>query len=797
MKNTSQSRGMPAQKIPLSKKTEEWHKQCTDAVIAMASSSNLMRTNRERKKVAYDLINSIFDEKDVSYVLDPYSQGSKAGQQPAKMRNMNLIVNKFNLLRGEELNRPFYHRVVGINGGAISAREDKKKELMFKVALTKIAEELGVSLVPELDPETGEPIPVSFNQIDKFLSYSYSDIREKMGNSILLYLRHKEKLESKFLEGWEHALAAAEEIYYVGIINGEPKLRVVNPLNFDFDRNPDNPLIEKGDWFKEERWMTAGQILDEYNEFLTDAQIQLIDSGNFANTLNDFGPEINFMNSTTSRNQTVPGHYLVSHVVWKSMKRIGIVTYPMEDKLESGVVDETFVLTLEMKKLGYSVEWREIPEFRHATKVGADIYLQMEVVPNQTRSMDNPSEVEAPYIGRVYNAINSMPTSFVDLIKPHQYLYNVIWFRLEAEIAKAKGKKMVMDIAQIPKSEGIDIEKWMYFFDNVGVAFVNSFEEGKEKFQGQTSNFNQFSAIDMTLSASIGQYIGILGKIEQMVDKIVGISPQREGGVHQSETATGAQTAVSQSSQITEPWFFAHNQVKTQVLSRLLETAKFAFPGKKKIHYILDDVERVYMELDMEKFSDSDYGVFVSNSIQDNSIFNKLSQLIPQGISTGAINFSDAIAMFKSQSTAELSILIKESEKKREEIEAQKGQMQEKINQANIDAAKEKDTLDKMFIAEQNQLDRENALQKTALSVTGFDTDTADNGVLDVLEQSKFSLEESKENNKNSLERLKLSYSSVEKDKDRKLKEKEIASKEKIEKLKAETALKNKVAGEK
>jgi hypothetical protein len=110
--------------------------------------------------------------------------------------------------------------------------------------------------------------------------------------------------------------------------------------------------------------------------------------------------------------------------------------------------------------------------------------------------------------------------------------------------------------------------------------------------------------------------------------------------------------------------------------------------------------------------------------------------------------------------------------------------------------AEEKDK-ERQFTAEQNQLDRETTLQKAALSTAGFDVDTKDNGIIDVIEQSKLMLEQSRDNNKTSLERLKLNHTSVEKDKDRKLKEKEIASKEKIEKLKAETSLKNKTSGEK
>ena len=207
--------------------------------------------------------------------------------------------------------------------------------------------------------------------------------------------------------------------------------------------------------------------------------------------------------SRTNRTNT---HYIVTNVVWRSMKKIGFVTYPdASGEEETGIVDESFKLTPDMVAMGYSIEWRWIPEIWKGTLIGEDLILGVEPLPNQQRSMDNPSYVPLPYVGRVYNATNSIQTSLVDLIKPHQYLYIVMWYRLEAEVAKAKGKKMLFDIAQLPKSEGIDLDKWIYYFDNVGLAFINSFEEGKGSKQGQSSTFNQFRDVDLTLSQSIGQ----------------------------------------------------------------------------------------------------------------------------------------------------------------------------------------------------------------------------------------------------------------------------------------------------
>jgi hypothetical protein len=802
---------LPKQKLPFSQKGKKWREQCVEAICSMGNQRELNgRTTWARKQINYDLVNSIIDENDFTHVLDPYGMGKeKIGSQPAKLRNINLVVNKINLLKGEEMTRPFNFQVVATNGEALTFRENETKKMLLAEAQKLSAKESGIPQLEQINPETGEKEePKPFEEVEKYALHNIKDIREQWGNDILQYLEYKENLKLVFNEGWEHSLIAAEEIYHVGIVNKQPKVRACNPVNLEFDRNPDNPWIQDGDWVKEDRWMTAGQILDECGEYLSDEQIKKLDEGNLMQGLsNQMFPGFGYTEEDiyhyekggfSTKNTSNSTHYLVSHVVWKSMKKIGFVSYPDENgEMQEGLVDESFKLAPEMIEAGYQLEWRWIPEVWEGTKIGADEFVHIQPLPNQSRSMDNPSEVKLPYYGRVYNATNSVQTSLVDLIKPHQYLYNIVWYRLEAELAKAKGKKMVMDIAQIPRSEGIDLDKWMYFFDNVGIAFINSFEEGKDRFQGQVSQFNQFQNLDMGLSQAVGQYVQILAKIEQEVDRIVGITPQREGMTNASETATSTRASITNSSYITEPWFYIHNEVKKKVLSALLETAKFAYPGQKKLHYILDDVQRVFTEIDMEKFSDSDYGVFISNSSRDNMIFTKLEQLAGMALQADKATFSDLIAMYKSNSISELSVKIRQSEQDKMQRDQEMQQMQQQMQQEQIQAQAEEKDRDRQFEAEQNQLDRQARLQEAALKVTGFDTDTADNDRLDAIEASKNMLEHSKLAYDQANERMKLSHDSNERNKDRKLKEKEIESKEKIEKLKAKTALKNKVPGEK
>lgn len=797
----------PPQKISEKEKTKQWFIENIDSISIMTSTTlNSNRSDWKQKKVCYDAVNSILDTTDSLYksITDPYSNVSTLGKQPGSLMDINLIANKVNALKGDELSRPFNFQVIGLNGGAISAREEKRKELLIQTSIAELARELGVSMEPQIDPNTGEEIPLSFSQVDKFLSYSYSDIREKMGNDILKYLEYQQKLHAKFSDNFENVLIVAEEIYRIEIINDEPVVRVVNPISFEFDFNPDDPIIENGDVFKEERIMTIGQILDEFRDYLTEDDIDKLDKGRvFPNGPNGQYPGFAYTMDTLEANRptrtnSTNAALTVIYATWKGMKQIGFVSYPDEKGItQEGIVSKDFVLTKDLKEAGYEVEWKWIPTFYSGVKIGEDIYVKYGEEKVQFRSLDNPSKVKGPYVGRVYGAKNSKQTSLVDLLLPHQKLYNVVWYKLIQELAKAKGKKMVMDLAQIPKSQGIDLDKWMYLFDNVGVAFINSFEEGPDKFQGDTSKFNQFSQVDMTVSQSIGQYISILAKIEQTVDRISGVSPQREGATFASESATGNQNAINQSSFITEYLFYEHNEVKKSVLESLLEAAKIAYPENKKLHYIIDDVCRVMLNLDMEKFADSDYGIFVSNSVKDNRILSKLEELSNHAVSSGMASLSDLAKIFKAQSSIEIIKTLEASEEKKRQMEQEQAKQQERITQMNIEAAQAEKEKEREFIATQNQLDRENKIREKVISTMGFDTDTKDNSVIDVVEQGKIALEQSKLANDSLEKSYERNHTMLEAEKDRQLKRDELSSKEKIEKLKAETALKNKTAGEK
>lgn len=746
---------MPPQKLADSEKTEEWGKRCVDAISNMSNYTIGGRTSRYKKQVNYDLYVSRFNEDDIKYVVDPYGISKDYGKSPARMQMYNKIREDIQALRGEEIKRPFKWGVISTAGEALNVRKQKRIERIQQSLQQRLQALLGA---PEVD-EQGQPIvPESLKKIDQYFRTQYSDPGEVQANLILKHLIQKEKLETKFNQGFEHALICAEEIYYVGIVNGDVKVRVVNPLNFDFDKDPDLKYVQDGQWAKEERWMTQGSVLDEFGEYLTEDDVRRIDEyelGNYTGMREGYVYPMEYMNQMPNHSNN-SGHIVVNTVTWKTMKKIGILTYFNEFGKQNTIVDGDYKLSAAEKAQGWEIEYRWINEVWQGTKIGGDIYVNIGPLPNQCRSLDNPSECKLPYVGFVYNAINSEATSLIDLLKPHQYLYNIVWYRLELELAKAKGKKAMIDIAQIPRSMGIDVEKWLYYFDNVGVAFINSLEENPDTHK--TSAFNAYKEFDLTLSQSIGQYILILNKLEQTMSSLSGVSTQRKGETSASETATGVQAAVVNSTNTTEPFFYEHNEVKEAVLTQALECCKLAYINGKTISMVVDDIYKELIEIDGALINSSDHGLFVTNGSKEAQYKEDLKGLAQIALQTDKARLSDIIKIYKSNSISEIeSTIVKFEEEtiQRQEQNAE-ADRQNQIQMSETQAQVEREKME--FERTENQLDRQNKLTIAQITSIGMDQTPDDdgNGVMDVLELTKIQQKSAETSQKMQLERDKL-----------------------------------------
>lgn len=837
MKNT---KSFPAQKLPMSKKTQAWKEACVDYVVGAGDSGfgGNGRSRSDEMQTYYDLYNSIYNEKDLKYVTNPFKQDDGF---PAMAQDYNIIKPYVDQLLGEETKRPFNFHPQRTSDIAASEMQEKAKEMLTDYIQATIASKLSPEQAARYEQALATGEIQTPEAIAKYLQKDYKDIAETEAYHALQFLKRKLNLTHEFYKGWKDALIGGEEIYYIGVINGDPYVERVNPMYFDYEHSLDLEFIDDAAWCRRKMIMSATEIYDRFYDKMSERQLnellELIDqrpgAGNnpeIRKTSMDYESiKLHKINSFTDNPFDVD-HITVYHCCWKSFKKIGFVTLlnPETGEAEEFQVDEDYKVT----GTEQSVEWDWIIEVWEGYRIGDDMYIGIQPIEYQHISADNPNSQKLPYTGVVYNNTNSKPRSLVSMMKPLQYMYIVVWYRLELALSRDKGKVAVMDITQIPKSMNIDVNKWMHYLSALGVAFINPYDEGWDipgREGGKPSQFNQLSSWDLTMSNVIAEYIQLMQKIEDMVAKLTGITPQRQGQIAASELVSNANTAVNMSYHITEPWFWNHNQVKRRVLTMLLNTSKAAWKDNKRyLNYILDDATRAFVQLS-DNFFYEDMDIFVDDSTKNQQYIDQLKQLLQPAMQNGA-SLLDIAEIITLDNMSMIKNRLEEIEQKRmeqmqqqqqaeqqaqQQMAEQQNQLKEEelmLKEAELDLEKYKVDQDR-YKAEQD-----NATKITVAQINSYrgaeNMDQDMNGIPDPIEIGKQALEQQKINSDIATKQLELNNKRREIEQKREAENKKIQlEKDRMkhetelqrmsdkaamdrEKLKAKTALRNKVVGE-
>lgn len=333
---------------------------------------------------------------------------------------------------------------------------------------------------------------------------------------------------------------------------------------------------------------------------------------------------------------------------------------------------------------------------------------------------------------------------------------------------------------------------------------------------GKPAQFNQITALDLTMSNVIGEYIQLMDKIERLAGTISGITEQREGQVSTSELVGNVERSVMQSSHITEPLFWVHNQCKRRVMNMLLNTAKGAWEqtGKKKLSYVFDNGERAFLDI-ADKFYYEDMDVFVSDTSKDLENIQKLQQLIQPAMQNGA-SLLEAAEILTNDNFNIIKQKLKDMQTRQEQQAQQaqeaEAQQQQQLQQMQNEMREQELMLEEAKMdLERYKIDSDNQTKIVVAEISAYrgteEKDANNNGIPDPMEIAKDATQQMKiredmytkryeqkqkreiEDKKIELEKERMKHEmDLQKQKDEAALERE--------KIKARTALKNKTNAE-
>jgi hypothetical protein len=305
----------------------------------------------------------------------------------------------------------------------------------------------------------------------------------------------------------------------------------------------------------------------------------------------------------------------------------------------------------------------------------------------------------------------------------------------------------------IPKDgdaqDALDI--WEMEARNRGVVFIDDSPENLKA----PSSFNQFTALDLTRTQEMQARYQLAIQLKNECWELIGMSKQRMGSVSASESATGTNTAITQSYSQTEPLFVAHEYVLGQLYQAIIDAALYIESQKPQstLSYITNNGESAFVQVNGSDLKFRDLKVFLTNRPEDQKMFNELRGLSQAVIQNGG-SLHDIIELYSTNSVRQMKKVFKTLKEKQEAMQQQQQQQQQQQleqqqqqAEAQIQQAQQQHEQQLAHDDYQNELDRINKKELAMIAAeakSGPLSDTDMNAVPDVLEMSRITNDQAK-----------------------------------------------------
>jgi hypothetical protein len=397
---TSLSADLPAQMIPLRKKTEEWKKKNLDSLEAVGRTQYLdnlrLLENFEMVKGRF-IYNHYFETEGYT---DFMAQLTREFELPSYLRHYDIVSQVINTLSGEYQKRPDIFRIRNHSESAQNEFQRTKTELLVKYVTSQIDAEITAKLLEEgLDPERAdfesEEEAQQYQQmveqarqaktpeeIQRYMETDWMEAGEIWASHQLALDKDRFQLKEKEKREFEDMLISDRCFRHFYLTPDGYNQETWNPIQVFFQKSPDIDYIEDGDYVGRVYYLSVPAIIDRFGHLMKKEELESLEEDTSINKTKKkwnytSGSEYVFdeyvepfkgfeVVNTLERTQGVPkldsgvlrsltsgkyhsdrkGLYLVTEAYWKSQKKIGRVFYtdPETQLPVKKLVDENFIL---------------------------------------------------------------------------------------------------------------------------------------------------------------------------------------------------------------------------------------------------------------------------------------------------------------------------------------------------------------------------------------------------------------------------------------------------------------------
>jgi len=329
-----------------------------------------------------------------------------------------------------------------------------------------------------------------------------------------------------------------------------------------------------------------------------------------------------------------------------------------------------------------------------------------------------------PVEGSVFSDRNTKSTALIDLMKPYQIGYNIVNNQIADILVDELGTVIMLDQNTLPKhSLGEDWGKGNYA--NAYVAMKNFQILPLDTSITNTENalnFQHFQKLDLDQTNRLMSRIQLANHFKQQAYDVIGVNPQRMGQQLSQMTATGVEQAAAASYAQTEVFFIQHcdylmprvHQMRTDLAQYYQSTKPSA-----RLSYITTADEKVNFEINGTDLLMRDLNIFCSTTANHRAILEQLKQMAMQNNTTGA-SIYDLGKVVQSESIAELSSALKDSEQKQQAQKEQELQQQQQMQQQQLQSQQEIEKMKIDSVAAEKEKDRQRDILVAEIRSAGY-----------------------------------------------------------------------------
>ena len=680
------------------KRTADWYANCIDYVIDAGLSFN----DRKDTELKLGILRGDLPNEFYKKTLNPYnSANEKYTRFPATLRNLDIMSDIIRRYVSEYF-KGIHEFVVGANNPDIVINKNAKlKEKIGELAQQAFQQEFErqyQAMVQQAQQQGQDPSTIDPQQampdVDKFIAdfnEKYIDDESKQGQDILDYIRAMTQDNIIYLSAFFNFVSLGE-CYSYSDVRGDKLFKENVPVLEAFPIPNDKFFVEDHDMFARRMLMSYQQIIDMFDDMLTDKDKKFLEiyygrasSNNGITYLNytqmfESYPDVCDKFSKEEREifkkEPITIHaennnlFEVWHVVWRGEAKQGILTYINELGLEATrIVEEDYKLNPEAGDI--NIEWVYEPQVYEGYRIGG---RYNSIYPIKARPVAFNRNGKLPYNGIMEVLPMMGKFSIIKLVTPYQVMRNIFAYHREMVIAKNKMLLLLLPESLIASNT----EDKIYKMAADGVLIIDDSED---------TNSLKMQQIRL-LNANMGDYIAQLTNLMESTKlearEMVDMNMQRYGDIAQSAGAATTQEAITRSSMGMVILVQMFDEFRKADYNRDLDYCKLAYVEGLDTSYWDELGKRRFISLDVNTFIGSDYSTTVRNDSKELDKIQQLRQWAFSAAQNGDLDM--ALAAISGDNVSQIKATVQKFMDIKRQHEEQMKQMEQMIKQEEIQA---------------------------------------------------------------------------------------------------------------